>query len=74
MYERDKKTRLRHVALELGGHGLPRSREEAMADAGGGRGIAWQHHGERDKVLVPSEIWGLLMILRASLRRGSFFG
>ena len=31
MYERDKKTRLRHVALELGGHGLPRSREEAMA-------------------------------------------
>jgi hypothetical protein len=31
MFERDKKTRLRHVALELGGHGLPRSREEAMA-------------------------------------------
>ena len=30
-------------------------------------------HGERDKVLVPSEIWGLLMILRAPLRRGSFY-
>ena len=30
-------------------------------------------HGERDKVLVPSEIWGLLMILRAPLRRGSFW-